>query len=144
MKKTKNQYPIFRALGLTVLSILFICQTLWASGHIDMQAARKEGKVTIYSSISQKDVTTLAKAFEKKYPWINVETYRAGKIKLGQRIVTEARAGRHQFDVLFSSAFATLEIKLQNLLAKYESPERKYYRRELKDRRVTGQRARLM
>ncbi|MFQ5852753.1 MAG: ABC transporter substrate-binding protein [Candidatus Binatia bacterium] len=133
MKKIRNQYPKFWALALMVLSMLFVCQTLWASGHIDMEAARREGKVTIYSSISRKDVTILSKAFKKTYPWINVEIYRAGKVKLAQRIVTEARAGKHRFDVLLSSAFATLEIKLQKLLAKYESPQRKHYRRKLKD-----------
>ncbi|HEX6174042.1 MAG TPA: hypothetical protein VF089_08505 [Candidatus Binatia bacterium] len=59
---------------------------------------------------------------------MHVQSYRAGKIKLAQRMVTEARAGKHQFDVLLSSAFTTLEMKLQKLLAKYESPERAHYR----------------
>ena len=116
-----------------VLSIFSFCSPLWALGHIDMEAARREGKVTIYSSVSLEDLTILAKAFEKKYPWIKVETYRAGKIRLAQRIVTEARAGKHQFDVLLSSAFTTLEMKLQKLLAKYESPERVHFRADLRD-----------
>jgi len=120
-------------LWVMALDLFLIRQTVWASGHIDIEAVRREGKVTIYSSISLEDLTILAKAFEKKYPWTQVQTYRAGKIKLGQRMVTEARAGKHQFDVLLSSAFTTLEMKLQKLLAQYESPERNHYRRELKD-----------
>jgi len=98
-----------------------------------MAALRKERRVTIYSSISLEDLNILAKAFEKKYPGLQVQTYRAGKIKLAQRILTEARAGKHQFDLLLSSAFTTLEMKLQKLLARYESPERTHYEAALKD-----------
>ncbi|MBI4523760.1 MAG: extracellular solute-binding protein [Deltaproteobacteria bacterium] len=113
---------------------------VWTLGYVspvfsqvNLDAARREGKVTIYSSISLGDITILARAFEKKYPGMQVTTYRAGKIKLAQRMVTEARAGKHQFDVLLSSAFTTLEMKTQKLLARYESPERSHYRPELKD-----------
>ncbi|HWP57928.1 MAG TPA: extracellular solute-binding protein [Candidatus Acidoferrales bacterium] len=112
---------------------LFPAAACWAAGHVNMDAARKEGKLTIYSSISLDDINTLARAFEKKYPWIKVTTYRAGKIKLAQRMLTEARAGKHTFDVLLSSAFTTLEMKAQNLLAKYQSPESAALPRELRD-----------
>lgn len=129
----KCYYGTFSTFALLNLGMFFFCQTVWASGHIDMEAVRREGKITIYSSISLEDITILARAFEKKYPGIQVQTYRAGKIRLGQRIVTEARAGKHIFDVLLSSAFATLEMKAQNLLAKYQSPESAAYPRELRD-----------
>ncbi|TAJ79898.1 extracellular solute-binding protein [bacterium] len=132
-ERIKSFYGKFLALALIVLGMFSVYSILWASGHIDIGAARKEKKITIYSSISLEDITILAKAFEKKYPWIQVNSYRAGKIRLGQRIVTEARAGKSQFDVLLSSAFTTLEIKLQKLLAQYESPERARFRAELKD-----------
>lgn len=130
MARIRDHFWKFAALGL---GIFLFSQDLWASGHIDMEAARREGKLTIYASISLEDLTILARAFEKRYPWIKVETYRAGKIRLGQRIVTEARAGKHEFDVLLSSAFTTLEMKLQKLLSRYESPERAHYRSGLKD-----------
>lgn len=123
--------------GKSVTAVVF-STLLWASaalagGHIDLQAARREGRVMLYASVSLEDVNTLARAFERRHPGIQVGTYRAGKIKLAQRMLTEARAGKHQFDVLLSSAFTTLEMKLQNLLARYESPERARYRKELKD-----------
>jgi len=96
-------------------------------------AAQGEKKVTIYSSISIQDVTALAKAFEKANPGVKVEIYRAGKIKLGQRMFTEARAGKHRFDVLLSSAFTTLAMKEENLLAKYVSPQSVNYDAALTD-----------
>lgn len=106
---------------------------LSAAQQIDMKAAQKEGRVTIYSSISIEDVTALAKAFEKAYPGIKVEIYRAGKIKLGQRMITEAQAGKHRFDVLLSSAFTTLAMKEEKLLGKYVSPQAVHYDRALTD-----------
>ena len=80
---------------LPLAVFLLLPQNLWPAAQpvpIDMNAARKEGKLTIYASISLEDINILARAFEKKYPWIQVTTYRAGKINLGQRMLTEARA----------------------------------------------------
>ena len=114
-----------RLLGwLILIYLVFPPYSAWTAGHINLDSARKEGKVMIYSSIALEDINILTRAFEKRYPGIPVQSYRAGKIKLAQRMVTEARAGKHQFDVLLSSAFTTLEMKLQKLLAKYESPAR--------------------
>lgn len=114
-------------------AFFLVPEVIPAAQPVDIKAAQKEGKVTIYSSISIEDVTTIAKAFEKSVPGIKVEIYRAGKIKLGQRMLTEARAGKHRFDVLLSSAFTTLAIKEQNLLAKYASPQAVNYDAELTD-----------
>jgi iron(III) transport system substrate-binding protein len=127
-----SAFKVSLCMGIIAALLLFSKESR-SAGHINLDAARKEGKVTLYSSIALDDITVLTRAFEKKHPGVQVQSYRAGKIKLVQRMVTEARAGRHQFDVLLSSAFSTLEIKLQKLLAKYESPERAHYRAELKD-----------
>ena len=61
--------------------------------------ARKEGEVSLYSSLVSKDIETLAAAFEKKYG-VKVKFWRAGSEKVLQRAVTEARAGRHEVDVI--------------------------------------------
>jgi iron(III) transport system substrate-binding protein len=98
-----------------------------------MKAAQKEGTLMFYGSVSIEDITALAKAFEKKYPGFKVEVYRAGKIKLGERMITEARAGKHRFDVLLSSAFTTLAMREYNLIGKYESPEKVHYDPALTD-----------
>jgi iron(III) transport system substrate-binding protein len=125
--------PIIQVRYWLLLAALLLPQNLWPAQAIDLNAARKEGKLTIYASISLDDINILARAFEKKYPWIQVTTYRAGKINLGQRMVTEARARRHTFDVLLSSAFTTLEMKAQNLLVQYRSPESAGLPAELRD-----------
>ena len=92
--RTSMNKPIIQVRYWLLLAALLLPQNLWPAQAVDLNAARKEGKLTIYASISLDDINILARAFEKKYPWIQVTTYRAGKINLGQRMVTEgARAG---------------------------------------------------
>ncbi|MGE5098099.1 MAG: ABC transporter substrate-binding protein [Betaproteobacteria bacterium] len=64
-----------------------------------LEAARKEGTVSVYTSLVSKDMGTLAAAFEKKYG-VKVSYWRAGSEKVLQRAVTESRAGRHDVDVI--------------------------------------------
>ena len=64
-----------------------------------MQAAKKEGEVAVYTSLISEDLTALSEAFEKKYG-IKVKGWRAGSEKVLQRALTEARANRHDADVI--------------------------------------------
>jgi ABC-type Fe3+ transport system substrate-binding protein len=64
-----------------------------------LEGARREGQVTVYGSLVGKDVGPLAAAFEKKYG-VKLVYWRAGSEKVLQRAVTEARAGRHEMDVM--------------------------------------------
>src|ERR1044071_7309495 len=61
--------------------------------------AQKEGEVVVYTSLIAEDLTALSNAFEKKYG-IKVKGWRAGSEKVLQRAITEARAGRHDADVI--------------------------------------------
>ena len=87
----KTKSSIWSARVLLLAGLVWIPSLLDAAQQIDMKAAQKEGSVTIYSSISIEDVTALAKVFEKAYSGIKVEIYRAGKIKLGQRMILITR-----------------------------------------------------
>ena len=61
--------------------------------------AKKEGEVMVYTSLVPEDLTALAAAFEKKYG-VKLKTWRANSEKVLQRAVTEARAGRHDADIV--------------------------------------------
>src|SRR5512143_347707 len=65
-----------------------------------LDAARKEGVVSWYSTLAVSESQPLAHAFEKNYPSIKVNLYRGQAEKLLSKIATEARAGRYLFDVL--------------------------------------------
>jgi ABC-type Fe3+ transport system substrate-binding protein len=63
------------------------------------QGAKKEGEVMLYTSLVPEDLTQLAAAFERKYG-VKLKTWRANSEKVLQRAVTEARAGRHEADIV--------------------------------------------
>ena len=62
-------------------------------------AARKEGTLTLYTTIAEKDLPVIVQPFEKKYG-IKVNVWRAGTDKVLQRTIAEARAGRNDVDVI--------------------------------------------
>src|SRR5207249_12272440 len=64
-----------------------------------VKGARAQHEINLYSSLVLEDLNALAAAFEKKYG-VKLKFWRAGSEKVVQRIVTEARAGRFDFDVV--------------------------------------------
>lgn len=79
-----------------------------AADTAQLDAARREGKVTLYTSMQLVDSGALTQAFEKKYG-IKVDLWRASGEKVVQRALSEARAGRHEADV-FETDGAQMEI----------------------------------
>jgi len=64
-----------------------------------VEGAKKEGALTIYTSAQVKDMGALVSAFEKKYPGVKVEMWRASSEKVLQRAVQEARGNRFTMDI---------------------------------------------
>lgn len=64
-----------------------------------VEAAKKEGSVTFYTSIPEKDMAILSDGFEKKYG-VKVNTWRASTQKVVQRVLTERQANRWDFDAV--------------------------------------------
>ena len=96
--------------------------------------ARKEGKVVVYVSSNASDARALKSAFEKRYPFINMEFYSSGKDALLARYLLEARTGNYFADVYQSSVFPIMNLVEKGLLAKYFSPEREGYIEALRDK----------
>jgi iron(III) transport system substrate-binding protein len=64
-----------------------------------LSGAKKEGTVSLYTSMQLPDSTPLTQAFEKKYG-VKVTLWRASGEKIVQRALAEARAGRFDVDVV--------------------------------------------
>src|SRR3954468_25109672 len=60
-------------------------------------AAKKEGELTLYTTIAERDLKTIVDPFEKKYG-IKVTIWRAGTDKVLQRTIQEQRAKRYTLD----------------------------------------------
>ena len=81
-----------------VVEIVFV--PLVAAQATDrVAAAKKEGTLTVYTTIAEKDWPTLVKPFESKYG-IKVNVWRAGTSNVLQRAVAETSAKRYDADVI--------------------------------------------
>src|SRR5439155_10364329 len=59
--------------------------------------AKKEGPLTLYTSVPEKDMAVLVADFDKRYG-VRVNVWRASSVKVLQRAAAEARANRWDFD----------------------------------------------
>jgi len=83
--------------------------------------AKKEGAVTLYTSMQLVDSRPLTEAFEKKYG-IKVELWRALSDKVVQRVITEAQGSRHTVDVVETNGPEMEALAQEKLLAEIHSP----------------------
>jgi iron(III) transport system substrate-binding protein len=97
-----------------------------ASDPATIEAAKKEGSLMIYNSMTPSQMQLIINAFNAKYPFVEVKVYRAVGERLLTKIFTEAQAGRHDFDILQSGDTQAYFLKKRNLLARYVSSEVKY------------------
>ncbi len=85
-----------------------------------IEAAKKEGKVILYSSMDLPVGEKLGKAFEAKYPGIEVQIERSGSERLFQRLNQEFSSNIHAADVVNSSdASHFISWKKNNWLAPF-------------------------
>lgn len=92
-----------------------------------IEGARKEAQLVWYTSTSIEDSKSLVDAFNKKYPFVRAEFFRAGSAALLNRVVNEARIGKILFDVVAIRGLETHQLIQGNLLQPYFSPESDAY-----------------
>ena len=86
-----------------------------------LQAAKKEGEVSLYTSLIAEDMKALSEAFEKKYG-IKVKGWRAGSEKVLQRALTESRAHRRDADVIETNGPELESLHREKVLQPLASP----------------------
>ncbi len=87
-----------------------------------LDGARREGaKLTYYTSMAERDTQRLVAAFEAKYG-IKVSTWRSGKNKVLQRVISEARARRGEASVVLNPAPEMEALNQERLLQPVRSP----------------------
>src|SRR6476660_5184100 len=87
-------------------------------------AAKKEGKVVVYSALDTKAAQPLIKDFNALYPDIKVEYNDMNSTEMYNRFIAEAASGQGSADVMWSSAM-DLQVKLvdEGQALTYKSPE---------------------
>ena len=121
-------------------SVLFVVLTLapWAAHSQEqktIEAARKEGEIVWYTTMSADQSTAFMARFQQKYPFLKPSIIRLGGNALLSRIMSEAKAGKYFFDVAHGTGEIVLPLMEMGLLAAYASPERKAIADDLKDKK---------
>ena len=117
------------------LKCLFAVVMIFAGLHSDdataaddlIAGAKKEGSLVLYLSTNLTDANGLIQLFKQKYPFINVDFFRADNEKLLNRILTESTTGKFNGDVIMISSFEVRVLLQKKLLQKYVSPHSQFY-----------------
>jgi len=107
-------------LGTFVLPFLLVSSFAVAQ---DLDKAKQEGRLIFYTSWGPTDADYVLRAFEKKYPFIKIESVRSSSEKTLNRLLTEQRAGQFLGDVVAVSGIQSGILKDRNGLERYRSKE---------------------
>ncbi|HWP35520.1 MAG TPA: extracellular solute-binding protein [Thermodesulfobacteriota bacterium] len=95
------------------------------------EGARREGKLNLYGSMREDEATKVFEAFNRRYPFVKIDYFRGSEDRLTGRILAEARAGTHNFDVLVTTT--AYHLKGLDLAVRWQPPEAAAIRPELRD-----------
>ncbi|MFC1817115.1 ABC transporter substrate-binding protein [Thermodesulfobacteriota bacterium] len=85
--------------------------------------AKKEGTLTFYTTgILNQAVRSIVNAFNKRYPYIKVEIWRAGTNKYVPRVLEEYRAGKYNVDVMEITQTGAIVLREKEIIQPFYSP----------------------
>jgi iron(III) transport system substrate-binding protein len=90
-----------------------------------VREARNERTVVWYAPMNREDLRQFTSAFEAEYPFLKVDVLTGGPQSLLNRILTEHRAGRYNFDTLNIRSAALYTLKKANAVGRHDSPYRR-------------------
>lgn len=93
---------------------------------VDIDAAKKDGKVIVYAAVPPQTIKVINEPFEKKYG-IKVEYWRASTTGILERALNEWRVGTAPFDVIEGNKGPQYILKAEGLFAKYQPPAASKY-----------------
>lgn len=100
-----------------------------------LEGAKKEGRFVFYGSSNLDASRPFLEAFRKAHPYLTIGHYRSGDVNIYNKVANEAKAGRHEVDIIeieSSSAYALIK---GGLVDPYRSVEAPAIRAEFSDQR---------
>ena len=88
---------------------------------VDVDAAKKEGKVVVYAAVPPQTMKVINDPFEKKFG-IRVEYWRASATGILERALNEWRVGKPGFDVIEGNKGPQLILKKEGVFDKFLPP----------------------
>jgi len=98
-----------------------------------IEGAKKEGELVIYGTTDLRQSLLINEKFQAKYPFINVKLNRLTSDNLFPRVISETRSGKFLSDLLQNNTLGMYFLKKGNFLARYDSPEERFYGKDFKD-----------
>jgi iron(III) transport system substrate-binding protein len=86
-----------------------------------LDGAKREGELTLYTSMQVDSIAPLQKAFEAKYG-VKIRSWRGSGKDILRRAMVESAANRNDVDILESDGFALEALVRENLLQEVRSP----------------------
>ena len=119
---------IWRKLCLAWCIVASFATSAYAQDGSDpkvVQAARKEGEIVWYTTMSSDQSNAFMARFQQKYPFLKPSVIRLGGSALLNRVLTRGKSRENFFDVVHGTGEIVLPLMDMGLLAPYMSPERK-------------------
>jgi iron(III) transport system substrate-binding protein len=101
-----------------------------------VEGAKKEGQFTLYDSHTW--FRTIAREFEKKYPFIKVSEWRSDGRNLIKRALEEIGAGQYIADVIATTSEQMAVMKREGVFQEYASLDGRHYPDEVKAKGKNG------
>ncbi len=125
------------ASGQTAQDILKPLEGLSPSERTErlIEGAKKEGRFVFYGSSNLDASRPFLEAFRKAHPYLTIGHYRSGDVNIYNKVANEAKAGRHEVDIIeieSSSAYALIQ---GGLVDPYRSLQAPAIRAEFNDPR---------
>ena len=112
---------IFIDLTPALLAIVLVAGPAGGQDRDLVEAARKEGKVTIFGSLQGDVMKTIQNSFERKYPGVRSIYWRASTTAVMERAMSEFRSGKISWDVFFTGVDAMDIMRKEGMFHKYQT-----------------------
>jgi iron(III) transport system substrate-binding protein len=118
--------------ALTLGTVLYL-PVLAGAQAVNVEAAKKEGKIVVYGAQVPQAMESVHKAFKAKYG-IDVEYWRGSSTQVAERALSEFRAGKPGYDVVEGNRGVQLIMRDEGLFAKYVSPSSEKFPAKFKEK----------
>ena len=129
--KRKMNYWFTVLVSLAVVGV--VTRATVSAQAVNVEAAKKDGKVIVYGAQVPQAMKPLHAAFEKKYG-IQVDYWRGSSTKVSERALTEWRAGKPGFDVVEGNRGVQLIMRDDGLFQKYIPPSSEKFPAKFKEK----------
>ncbi len=127
----KQRYQGIFLAGLFLGLAFFLSSSLvYAQSKKLIEAAKKEGKVSIFGSLCKKTVKRIQNTFEKKYPGVKSFYWRGSTTAIMKKAMSEFRAKKVTWDVFLTSNDPMEIMRKDGMFTKYQTPVGKYFEKQ--------------